>query len=153
VRGLDVKCCAGVLWKVLCAAVFVLRKVLRAELVPPRPAHWKYNLVPPRPLHKTIVREKSCAHVVGLSVVQGEYYASLVRVIFEFSFFYLFNAVFWNLIFGAGADIAGNIDFTKEGYRIQKCKASHHVLQSLLVDAPEILLAFFSILKPDSDIT
>ena len=33
------KCCAGVLWKVLRAAVFVLREVLCAELVPPRPAH------------------------------------------------------------------------------------------------------------------
>ena len=76
------KCCAGVLWKVLCAAVFVLREVLCAELVPPRPAHRKWNLVPPRPLHKTIVREKSCADVMGLSVFQGESYASLVRVFF-----------------------------------------------------------------------
>ena len=33
------KCCAGVLWKVLCAAVLVLREVLCAELVPPKLAH------------------------------------------------------------------------------------------------------------------
>ena len=35
------------------------------------------ELVPPRPLDKTIVREKSCADVMGLSVVQGESYASI----------------------------------------------------------------------------
>ena len=61
----------------------MLREVLCAELMPPRPAILKYDLVPPRPLHKTIVREKSCADVMGLSVFQRESYASLMRFCFD----------------------------------------------------------------------
>ena len=75
------KCGAGVLWKVLCAAVFVLREVLCAELMPPRPAILKYDLVPPRPLHKSTVREQYRADVMGLSVFQIGCYANLVRTI------------------------------------------------------------------------
>ena len=64
-RGLGAKCCTVVLRKVFCSAVLVLREVLCAELVPPRPAQWKCLLVPPMLLREAFVREIFCAEVIG----------------------------------------------------------------------------------------